>query len=281
MESLLLTEQEKAKKEIDNRALMAFGLVIASFVVYPFVFAIIPDGGVLPLLVLLGWPIAIGFSFFNVAKTVRAVKYDWLKIQAQFVQRWLEEVQGFKCRDASNQVDTSLVVGQKEIIKDLLVSIDGEEYGLILFKDEVGDKKKLNFYWYASNDLKQQISGTTYLVAETDFSHKLFKQFETSTTLLEWGQFEDLLHVETTNETEARYLLPPDVMEKIYNSWLSNVEFLGRVKFSNSRMIALTGLKGLKNNDESKTLLHDEMPEKILQSQAMLSSLIESVPSSR
>ncbi len=280
MESQLLTEQEKAKKEINKRALIAFGLVFASFVAYPFLFAVIPDGGALPLLVLLGWPTAIGFSFFNVAKTVRAVKLDWLKIQAQYVQRWLEEVQGFKCRDGSSQVDVSLVVGQKQIIKDLRVSIDGVEHNLILFKDEVGDKKKLNFYWFANISLNQQISGTTYLVAETDFSHKLFKQFETSTTLLEWGQFEDLLHVETTDETEARYLLPPDVMEKIYNIWSSNAEFLGRVKFSNNRMIALTGLKRLRDKNESKTLLHDEMPEKILQSRTMLSSLVESVPNS-
>jgi len=65
------------------------------------------------------------------------------------------------------------------------------------------------------------------LVAETDFTHKYFQQFDTNTTLLEWGQFEDLLHVETTNETEARYLLPPDAMENIYHSWSSNAEFFG------------------------------------------------------
>jgi len=144
-ESQLLQEQTKAKKAIDKRALIAFGLVFASFVAYPVLFAVIPDGGALPLLVLLGWPLAIGYGFFNVAKTVRAVKHDWLNLQAQYVQRWLEEVKGFPCREASDQVDPSLVVGQKEIMKDLLVSIDGEEYGLLLFTDEVGDRKNSIF----------------------------------------------------------------------------------------------------------------------------------------
>lgn len=39
------------------------------------------------------------------------------------------------------------------------------------------------------------------------------------TTQLEWSEFHDLLNITTTNETEARYILTPDMMADIYDWW--------------------------------------------------------------
>lgn len=276
--SHLLEEQNAVKKEIDKRVLKAFLLVFASFILYPFIFAVIPDNSSLGLIALISWPIILIYSFVNVAKKVTHGKHEWLITQADFLERWIREEQGFETSDSFVAIDPTLVVGEKQIIKSISLKKDGINSQLTLFKDEVGDKKKLNFYWYIEADLQQTIDGITYLIAESDFSHQMFNQFETRTTLLEWGQFERLLHVESTDQTEARYLLPPDVMESIYDLWSKHDNFLGRIKFSQNKLMILSGLKRLPNNDERSSLLHDPMPANLLKALELANSLSAAVP---
>lgn len=214
-------------------------------------------------------------------QTVQRAKDEWLSIQADFIQRWLSEGKGFQCEETSDQLDASLVVGTRERIKTLRVLIEGAAYTLVLFKDEIDDKKKLNFYWYTTQALPQPVQGVTYLVAESDITHQLFKQLDTRTTILEWGQFEDLLHVATTDETEARYILAPDVMARVYDAWVTHQEFLGRVRFSGDRAALLTGLHRIEERDENKTLLDDDMPEKILSAHTLLRTLAQAVLASK
>jgi|GEM_PF-5742876 len=274
----LQQEQQIALRANNKKALVAFLLFFASIVLYPFLFAVIPDTGSLPLLLLLGWPITVIACVVHLVKTLPKAKHTGLEIQVSFIKSWLVDVLGYSVYTAVTKIDPALVLGEKPVLANLTVETGDGICGLLLFKDEVGDRKKVNFYWYSKRQLQQDISGITYLIAESDFTHRLFKQFETQTTLLEWGQFEDLLHVETTDETEARYLLPPDIMEEIYDNWSNHTNQLGRVKFADNTLSIVTGLKTRLSQDVNETLLHQAYPDHIKQSHSLLQSLEASIP---
>jgi hypothetical protein len=80
--------------------------------------------------------------------------------------------------------------------------------------------------YFVSLDLKRALSGKTFVVTEGDeqgFGYGSFWGSRTGDklkeTTLEWNEFEDLLHVATTDEVEARYILTPSFMHDLYDWW--------------------------------------------------------------
>lgn len=70
--------------------------------------------------------------------------------------------------------------------------------------------------------LEKTLFGKTFVSAEHDktgFGHLSFFNSTTRETVLEWNEFEDTLHVATTDEVEARYILTPDFMVDLHRWW--------------------------------------------------------------
>jgi Protein of unknown function (DUF3137) len=80
--------------------------------------------------------------------------------------------------------------------------------------------------YFISISLNKVLSGKTFVSSENDkngFGNLSFwnnsHSVNAKETLLEWNDFEDLLHVATTDEVEARYILTPDFMLDLYTWW--------------------------------------------------------------
>ena len=76
-------------------------------------------------------------------------------------------------------------------------------------------------------DLSFTHNAETYISTDGDragFAHKTFwsmllGRHTVQETILEWGEFEDALHVATSDPVVARQLLTPDLMQEIYDWW--------------------------------------------------------------
>lgn len=73
---------------------------------------------------------------------------------------------------------------------------------------------------------------------DTQASGKQKKGKDVQETILEWNDFEKLLHVATNNETEARYILTPDMMSNLYDWWIPKKQNI-RLSFVSNKMYIL------------------------------------------
>jgi hypothetical protein len=105
--------------------------------------------------------------------------------------------------------------------------------------------KKIFKGYFLSFDLNRPLTGKTFVSSEGDkkgFGHKSFWKSLQGTgvqeTILEWNDFEALLHVASTDPTEARYILTPNFMAELYDWWLENKTNI-RLSFVDNRMYVL------------------------------------------
>ncbi len=94
-------------------------------------------------------------------------------------------------------------------------------------------------------ELSKPVIGKTFVSTEGDrngFGHRSFWTSRSSATAqettLEWNDFENLLHVATTNPIEARVILTPDFMIRLYDWWKDHKQNI-RISFIGSHMYVL------------------------------------------
>lgn len=94
-------------------------------------------------------------------------------------------------------------------------------------------------------DLDRTLTGKTFISTEGDTSgwgHKSFwsslKEGGVKETQLEWPEFENLLHVATTDGAEARYVLTTDFMQDLHEWWKKEKGNI-RLSFIGKRMYIL------------------------------------------
>jgi hypothetical protein len=96
--------------------------------------------------------------------------------------------------------------------------------------------------YFVECTLKKPLSGKTFVTTEHDKSGfgniSAFSRSAPRETLLEWNDFEHLLHVATTDEVEARYILTPDLMSDLYDWWHGRSEQI-RLSFIGDRLYIL------------------------------------------
>lgn len=122
----------------------------------------------------------------------------------------------------TNQIDNILEIKYK----DSLIRVSEMD---IRHETGSGKNRVINFIfhgYFVIFDLKRELGGKTFVSSEAHKNHfDNLTIFDRSTssgireTILEWNEFEDLLHVATTNEMEARYILTPDFMHDLYDWW--------------------------------------------------------------
>lgn len=110
--------------------------------------------------------------------------------------------------------------------------------------------------YFVSFDLERPLAGKTFISTEGDtrgFGHRSFWKGVTGgqkleVTELEWNDFENLLHVATTNPTEARYILTTNFMTDLYDWWKDKKRNI-RIAFIGSRMYVLFPDTGIRFNN--------------------------------
>lgn len=99
--------------------------------------------------------------------------------------------------------------------------------------------------YFISYALPHTLDGKTFISTEGDtygFGHRTFWNVVAGVgateTKLEWNDFEELLHVATTDRIEARYILTPKFMQELYD-WWKGKEANIRVSFIAGRVYML------------------------------------------
>ena len=118
--------------------------------------------------------------------------------------------------------------------------------------------------YFVEVPLKRPVEGRTFVTAEKDttgFGHRSLFGGEAVETVLEWNEFEELLHVATTNEVEARYILTPNFMTDLYTWWKGQDEGVIRVSFIGQRMYILFPDRTMKLHDTVAALTEEAVGE--------------------
>ncbi len=139
----------------------------------------------------------------------------------------------------TNQVDNILQINYK----DSILKISELDIKHVTGSGKNRHTKQIFHGYFASFDLKKNLTGKTFVSAEADkhgFANLGFfnKADGAKETLLEWNEFEDLLHVATTNEVEARYILTPNFMSDLHDWWKGRETNI-RLSFINNRLYVL------------------------------------------
>lgn len=120
--------------------------------------------------------------------------------------------------------------------------------------------------YFATTSLKATLKGKTFVSTEGDlhgFAHRTYWSGLTNEkvkeTLFEWNDFEELLHVATDNEKEARQVLTTDFMVDLYDWWKIQSKANIRISFIGNNFYMLFPDKQIRFEDtvsevEEKTL---------------------------
>lgn len=113
--------------------------------------------------------------------------------------------------------------------------------------------KKIFSGYLISFDTNKPLTGKTFISTEGDqkgFGHKSFwkgvtKGNDVKETKLEWNDFEKLLHVATSDPSEARYVLSTNFMSDLYDWWQGKKGNI-RISFIGTRMYMLFPDNGIR-----------------------------------
>lgn len=176
--------------------------------------------------------------FFNTRLLAREINMALVSIFTRVFDRQFL----YTNNSASNEELTTLIK-ESSLIKTENATIQADDCYAVFDKEE----QKIAFYELSvlgsarSKDreserfrgifmvakLRNKHLAETYISTESDkypFTHqdfwkRLIGTTEVEETEVEWGEFEDSLHVASTSPTATRELLTPDILENIYDWW--------------------------------------------------------------
>lgn len=104
-------------------------------------------------------------------------------------------------------------------------------------------------------DLNKEHAAETYISTDGDrsgFAHRTFwsdlvESGEVKETILEWNEFEDNLHVATSDSVAAREILTPDFMQDVY-AWWQEHKLNMRIAFKGKKLYILLPEESIKIN---------------------------------
>lgn len=124
--------------------------------------------------------------------------------------------------------------------------------------------------YFVSYELPHTLDAKTFVSTEGDesgFGHKDFWSSAQanlpSETILEWAEFEDLLHVMTTDKIEARYILTPNFMSDLYDWWKEKKGNI-RISFIQNKMYLLFSDNQVRLNDTVANIDETEVKQYML-----------------
>ena len=160
-------------------------------------------------------------SIFEFLKTLQVKKNTISTISTEILQV-LASSELITEAHNTNQVDTEL-----EIVKgSITLTVAELDIEHVTGSGKNQSVKQIFHGYFARCKLGKELTGKTFVSTEGDtngFGQVSFWNKGNAgipkETILEWNDFENMLHVATTNETEARYVLTPDFMQDLYDWW--------------------------------------------------------------
>jgi hypothetical protein len=156
-----------------------------------------------------------------------------------------------------DSLDTSLLITEPrntvEIEDSLDIDFNGRHLQIqeLAVKHDTGSGKSRHVKhifsgYFGAFELKTQLSHITIVSTDWDRSGFGYEAFRFGlenkrglrVTELEWNDFEEKLHVLTSNETEARYVLTTNFMEDLYDWWKDRKNKI-RISFIDKKMYIL------------------------------------------
>lgn len=125
--------------------------------------------------------------------------------------------------------------------------------------------------YFATTSLKETLNGKTFVSTEGDlhgFAHRSYWSSLTNEkvkeTIFEWNDFEELLHVATDNEKEARHVLTPTFMTDLYDWWKIQSKANIRVSFIGNNFYLLFPDKQIRFEDTVSEVEEKQLQEYLL-----------------
>lgn len=125
--------------------------------------------------------------------------------------------------------------------------------------------------YFATTQLSKQLKGKTFVSTEGDqygFAHRTYWSGLTNEavkeTIFEWNDFEELLHVATNNEQEARHVLTPDFMTDLYDWWKLQEKTNIRISFIENNFYLLFPDKQIRFEDTVSEVEEKPLQEYLL-----------------
>ncbi len=125
--------------------------------------------------------------------------------------------------------------------------------------------------YFATTSLKETMKGKTFVSTEGDlhgFAHRTYWTSLTNQkvkeTIFEWNDFEELLHVATNNEQEARHVLTPSFMTDLYNWWKIQAKANIRISFIDNNFYLLFPDKQIRFEDTVSEVEEKQLQEYLL-----------------
>jgi hypothetical protein len=168
----------------------------------------------------------------------------------------------------TTKVDNLFIIKASDKERELMV---GElDIRNIVGSGKNRSEKKIFKGYFVSYELPHVLDGKTFVSTEGDesgFGHKIFWSTASaslpSKTVLEWAEFEDMLHVMTTDKVEARYILTPNFMADLYD-WWKNQKGNIRISFIKDRMYLLFPDNQVRLNDSVANIDETEVKQYML-----------------
>lgn len=124
--------------------------------------------------------------------------------------------------------------------------------------------------YFVEVELDISLTGKTFISTDGDrhgFGHRSFwtgmSDIGAKETKLEWNDFENLLHVATTNGVEARYVLSTDFMQDLYEWWKDKKGNI-RIAFLRNSMYVLFPNNKIRFNQTIRRITQAEVESYLL-----------------
>jgi len=144
----------------------------------------------------------------------------------------------------------------------------------------VGDNEKMNTKlifrgYFTIIELPRPLEGKIFLATDkgaygNNYRRDIPKTPPPNATQLEWNEFNDLIRVSTTNETEVRYVLTPDFMVSLFDLWKDKHQVI-RVSFINNKVYIIWEDNSVIIGSHKKILARKDMSIKIFKDTYRLS----------
>lgn len=181
-----------------------------------------------------------GFNRASLRNFLNAFKVKKGPVEEE-VLNWLDNSELITEDHNHNHVDTVM----KLQVGDTPITVAEFDIEHVTGSGKNKSTKQIFHGYFASLELKRELAGKTFTSTEGDragFGQITFWNKSSADvpkeTILEWNEFENMLHVATTNETEARYILTPNFMQDLYDWWKEQKTNI-RIAFIKNRMYVL------------------------------------------
>ncbi len=163
----------------------------------------------------------------------------------------------------TNQVDNILEIDYKNSI----IKIAELDIKHVTGSGKNRSTKNIFLGYLVGFELNKELTGKTFVSAEGDkrgfgnwsaFANNKLEQAKE--TILEWNEFESLLHVATTDEVEARYILTPNFMHDLYDWWQGRETNI-RLSFIKNRLFILYPDKKIRLNQTVEIITEETVAE--------------------